>query len=42
MSSERIEYTYDGERLESVNYYSRRESNYGLDANGNIETSTSD
>lgn len=42
MGSERIGYTYDGERLESVNYYSRRESNYGLDANGNIETNTSD
>lgn len=41
-AQERIEYSYDGERLEGVNFYTRREFGYGLDANGNIETTTSD
>lgn len=42
LASERIEYLYDGERLDGVNFYSQREFGYGLDGNGNIETTTSD
>lgn len=39
--TERITYSYDGERLDIVNYYSQREFDYGLDDNGNVETTTS-
>lgn len=42
LASERIEYLYDGERLDGVNFYTQREFGYGLDGNGNIETTTSD
>ena len=42
LATERIEYSYDGERLDGVNYYTQREFGYGLDGNGNIETTTSD
>ena len=41
LAAERIEYSYDGERLNGVNYYTQREFGYGLDGNGNIETTTS-
>ena len=40
-ATERITYSYDGERLDGVNYYTQREFAYGLDGNGNIETTTS-
>jgi hypothetical protein len=42
LATERIAYSYDGERLQNVNFYTQREFDYGLDGNGNIETSTSD
>lgn len=42
LTTERITYTYDGERLDGVNFYTQREFGYGLDGNGNIETTTSD
>jgi len=42
LAVERIEYSYEGERLERVNYYTRRVFGYGLDRNGNIETITLD
>lgn len=40
-AGQRIEYFYDGERLEGVNFYTQQESSYGLDGNGNIESTTS-
>lgn len=41
LTTERIEYTYDGERLEGVNYYTQRDFDYTLDGNGNVEATTS-
>jgi len=40
-ATERITYSYDGERLNGVNYYTRRSFGYGLDNNGNVETTSS-
>lgn len=42
LTTERITYSYDGERLDGVNFYSQREFGYGMDGNGNLDTATSD
>lgn len=41
LAAERVEYIYDGERLDGVSYYTQREFAYALDGNGNLEVSTS-
>lgn len=41
-ATERITYNYDGERLDSVTFYTQREFGYGMDGNSNIESTTSD
>lgn len=42
LMTERISYSYDGEHLDGVNYYTQRGFGYGVDGNGNVETTTSD
>ena len=42
LTTERIAYDYDGERLDGVTYYTQREFYYVLDGNGNLEVTTSD
>lgn len=41
LTTERITYAYDGERLDGVTYYTQREFDYALDGNGNLEVTTS-
>lgn len=41
LTSERIAYAYDGERLDGVTFYTKREFDYALDGNGNLEVTTS-
>lgn len=41
LTTERIAYAYDGERLDGVTYYTQREFDYALDGNGNLEVTTS-